>query len=172
MNLNKVMLIGRLGKKPEVNYVQPDLPVAKFSLATSEYYKDKSGNKIENTEWHNIVAWRALAKFAESYLDKGMLVYIEGKLQTRKWEAQDGSSRYSTDIITNSIQILEKREDRQGTQPAATPQIPESKTQVFVEKSATKPEIISPIMQTESDNNYGNEADGFELTDSENEPPF
>src|SRR5690554_7709604 len=99
MNLNKVMLIGRLGKKPEVNYIQPDLPVAKFSLATSEYYKDKTGAKIENTEWHNIVAWRGNAKFAENYLNKGMLVYIEGKIQTRRWESQDGTARYVTEIV-------------------------------------------------------------------------
>ena len=93
MYLNKVMLIGRLGKNPEVNYIQPDLPVAKFSLATSEYYKDKAGNKVENTEWHNIVAWRGTAKFIENYLNKGMLVYIEGKLQTRRWESQDEIGR-------------------------------------------------------------------------------
>jgi single-strand DNA-binding protein len=116
MNLNKVMLIGRLGKKPEVNYVQPDVPVARFSLATSEYYKSKEGDKIENTEWHNIVSWRNNAKFAESYLDKGMLVYIEGKLQTRKWDAQDGTTRYSTEIVTDQIKILEKREGRENAQ--------------------------------------------------------
>jgi single-strand DNA-binding protein len=114
MNLNKVMLIGRLGKKPEVNYVQPDVPVARFSLATSESYKSKEGDKVENTEWHNIVSWRNNAKFAESYLDKGMLVYIEGKLQTRKWDAQDGTTRYSTEIVTDQIKILEKREAREN----------------------------------------------------------
>lgn len=116
MNLNKVMLIGRLGKKPEVNYIQPDLPVAKFSLATSEYYKDKTGAKIENTEWHNIVAWRGNAKFAENYLNKGMLVYIEGKIQTRRWESQDGTARYVTEIVADILRILEKRENREFTQ--------------------------------------------------------
>lgn len=122
MNLNKVMLIGRLGKKPEVNYVQPDVPVARFSLATSETYKSKEGDKVENTEWHNIVSWRNNAKFAESYLDKGMLVFIEGKLQTRKWDAQDGTTRYSTEIVTDQIKILEKREGRDNAQyePRAT----------------------------------------------------
>jgi single-strand DNA-binding protein len=79
MNLNKVMLIGRLGKKPEVNYIKPDVPVARFSLATSESYKNKDGERVDTTEWHNIVAWRGNAKFAESYLDKGMLIYLEGK---------------------------------------------------------------------------------------------
>ncbi len=120
MNLNKVMLIGRLGKKPEVNYIQPDLPVAKFSLATSEYYKDKTGAKIENTEWHNIVAWRGNAKFAENYLNKGMLVYIEGKIQTRRWESQDGTARYVTEIVADILRILEKRENREFTQNSQT----------------------------------------------------
>ncbi|HNQ67881.1 MAG TPA: single-stranded DNA-binding protein [Bacteroidales bacterium] len=110
MNLNKVMLIGRLGKKPEVNYIKPDAPVARFSLATSETYKSKEGDKIETTEWHNIVAWRNNAKFAENYLDKGMLVYIEGKLQTRKWDAQDGGTRYTTEIVTDQIKILERKQ--------------------------------------------------------------
>lgn len=117
MNLNKVMLIGRLGKKPEVNYVQPDVPVARYSLATSESYKSKEGDKVETTEWHNIVSWRNNAKYAESYLDKGMLVYIEGKLQTRKWDAQDGTTRYTTEIVTDQIKILEKRESRENASP-------------------------------------------------------
>jgi single-strand DNA-binding protein len=109
MNLNKVLLIGRLGKKPDVNYIQPDLPVARFSLATTESYKSKEGERREVTEWHNIVAWRGTAKFAESYLDKGMLVYVEGKLQTRKWDAQDGSTRYTTEIVADQVKILEKK---------------------------------------------------------------
>ena len=117
MNLNKVMLIGRLGKKPEVNYVQPDVPVARYSLATSESYKSKEGDKVETTEWHNIVSWRNNAKYAELYLDKGMLVYIEGKLQTRKWDAQDGTTRYTTEIVTDQIKILEKRESRENASP-------------------------------------------------------
>lgn len=116
MYLNKVMLIGRLGKNPEVNYIQPDLPVAKFSLATSEYYKDKAGNKVENTEWHNIVAWRGTAKFIENYLNKGMLVYIEGKLQTRRWESQDGTARYVTEIVVDIIRVLERRDTRDYNQ--------------------------------------------------------
>jgi single-strand DNA-binding protein len=111
MNLNKVMLIGRLGKKPEVNYIKPDVPVARFSLATSESYKNKDGERVDTTEWHNIVAWRGNAKFAEAYLDKGMLIYLEGKLQTRKWDAQDGTTKYSTEIVTDNIKILERKSD-------------------------------------------------------------
>ena len=106
--LNKVQLIGRLGKKPEINYIQPDVPVARYTLATNESYKNKDGEWVEQTEWHNIVSWRNNAKYAESYLDKGMLIYIEGKLQTRTWE-KDGVVRYSTEIITNMIRLLEKK---------------------------------------------------------------
>lgn len=114
MNLNKVLLIGRLGKKPEVNYIQPDVPVARFSLATTEVYKTREGEKRETTEWHNIVVWRNTAKFAENYLDKGMLVYVEGKLQTRKWDGQDGATRYTTEIIADQIKILEKKSTSQS----------------------------------------------------------
>jgi single-strand DNA-binding protein len=114
MNLNKVMLIGRLGKKPEINYIQPDVPVARFSLATTEIFKTKDGERRETTEWHNIVAWRNSAKLAENYLDKGMLVFIEGKLQTRKWDGQDGATRYSTDIVVDQIRMLEKKGTQQN----------------------------------------------------------
>ncbi len=114
MNLNKVQLIGRLGKKPEVNYIKEDVPVAKFSLATSEQYKTRDGEKREVTEWHNIVAWRNTAKFCENYLDKGLLVYVEGKLQTRKWDGQDGVTKYSTEIVVDQIKILEKKNTPSG----------------------------------------------------------
>ncbi len=109
MNLNKVMLIGRLGKDPAVNYFKEDTAVARFSLATSETFKTKEGDKKELTEWHNIVAWRRTAKFCESYLNKGMLVYVEGKLQTRKWDDQNGATRYSTEIVADQIRILETK---------------------------------------------------------------
>jgi len=109
MNLNKALLIGRLGKDPEVNYIKPDTPVAKFSIATSESYKSRDGERKEITEWHNIVAWRNTAKYCESYLEKGMLIYVEGKIQTRKWEGKDGVTRYSTDIVADQIKILERK---------------------------------------------------------------
>lgn len=131
MNLNKALLIGRLGKAPEVNYIKPDTPVAKFSLATSETYKSREGDKKEVTEWHNIVAWRNTAKFCESYLEKGMLVYVEGKIQTRKWEGQDGVTRYSTDIVADQIKILE----RKGSTPSGDLQQAPAETQ-----AAQKPE--------------------------------
>jgi single-strand DNA-binding protein len=110
MNLNKVMLIGRLGKDPEMRHAGT-VPVVSFPLATSETYKDKSGNKQENTEWHNIVIWRNLAETAERFLKKGKLVYIEGRLKTRNWEDKDGNKRYTTEIVADNFIILEKRED-------------------------------------------------------------
>lgn len=116
MNLNKVLLIGRLGKDPEVNYYKPDSPIAKFPLATSEYYLGKNGEKIESTEWHNIVCWNNNAKFAEKYLSKGMLVYIEGRISTRKWEANDKTTRYSTEIVVQDIKILEKKSESRDTE--------------------------------------------------------
>jgi single-strand DNA-binding protein len=110
MNLNKVMLIGRIGKDPEVNYIKEDVPVARFSLATNESYK-KDGEWRDITEWHNVVAWRFTAKYCENNLKKGMLVYVEGKLQTRQWEGQDGNTRYTTEIVADQIRMLEKRGD-------------------------------------------------------------
>lgn len=111
MNLNKAMIIGRVGKDPEVNYVKEDLPVARFSVATNESYKGKDGEWRENTEWHNVVAWRNRAKYCETAIRKGSLVFIEGKLQTRQWEGQDGNKRYTTEIVADTIRSLEKKSD-------------------------------------------------------------
>ncbi len=111
MNLNKVMLIGRVGKDPEINYVKEDLPLARFPLATNESYKTKDGDWRDITEWHNILAWRYTAKLCENNLKKGMLIYLEGKLQTRQWEGQDGNKRYTTEIVADSIKILEKKQE-------------------------------------------------------------
>lgn len=147
MNLNKVMLIGRLGKKPEINYIKPDVPVANFSIATSETYKTKEGDKREITEWHNIVAWRFTAKFAENYLDKGMLVYIEGKLQTRKWDGQDGLTRYSTEIVTDQIKILEKKSTQNTENNYQKPEQTQSQQSPQQEDpfSETSPELNAGI---------------------------
>lgn len=149
MNLNKVMLIGRLGKKPEVNYIKPDVPVARFPLATSETYKSKEGDKREVTEWHNITAWRFTAKFCENFLDKGMLVYIEGKLQTRKWDGQDGVTRYATDIVADNIKILEKRATQDSNTEYSQQQQEEPKQQqdIMAEDpfTNTSPELNSDI---------------------------
>lgn len=105
MSLNKVMLIGRLGKDPETRYMTSGEAVTNATLATSENWKDKSGEKQEKTEWHNLVFYRRLAEIAGEYLKKGSQVYIEGKLQTRKYE-KDGVTRYTTEIIVNEMTML------------------------------------------------------------------
>lgn len=112
--INKVILIGNLGKDPEVRHLESGSVVAKFSVATNENYRDKSGEWQTITEWHNIVAWRGLAERAEKSLKKGMQVYVEGKLSTRKWQDQNGNDRYTTDVVANLLRILEKRENSDG----------------------------------------------------------
>jgi single-strand DNA-binding protein len=113
MGINKVILLGNVGRDPEVQYVKEDVPVTRFSLATSETYKDKNGEKITTTEWHNIVLWRGLAKIAEKYVKKGDQLYIEGKITTRNYE-KDGQTKYFTEIIASNMQML-GRSSGQGT---------------------------------------------------------
>ncbi len=108
--INKVILVGNLGKDPEVRHLEGDVSVARFTLATSESYKDKSGNKVEQTEWHNIVVWRGLADVAEKYLKKGSTIYLEGKIKTRSYD-KDGSKHYTTDIIADSFTMLGGKKD-------------------------------------------------------------
>jgi single-strand DNA-binding protein len=104
--VNKVILVGNLGKDPEVRHLESGNSVAHFTLATNEYYKDKQGNRVERTEWHNISAWRGLAELAEKYLKKGTQVYIEGKLRTRQYQDKDQQTRYITEIIADEISLL------------------------------------------------------------------
>ncbi len=104
--INKVILVGNLGKDPEVRYLDNGVAVANFSLATTENYKNKQGERVSQTEWHNIVLWRGLAEVAEKYLKKGASVYIEGKIKTRKWEDKDGNNRYSTEILGDNMTML------------------------------------------------------------------
>lgn len=121
MSVNKVILIGRCGKPVEVR-TAGESKVATFTLATTEKYKDsKTGEWKENTEWHNIVCWRSTAELAEKYVQKGMLLYIEGKLRTRSWDDKDGNKRYVTEIIADGIQFLERKQDSQSA-PASAPQ--------------------------------------------------
>ncbi len=118
--VNKVILIGNLGADPEVRHLQNGAAVANFRIATSETYKDKTtGEKREQTEWHNIVAWRGLAEITEKYLRKGSKVYIEGKLRTRKWE-KDGIDRYTTEIQADEMTLLDRPTERaEGAAPLA-----------------------------------------------------
>ncbi|MEE9332433.1 MAG: single-stranded DNA-binding protein [Methylophilaceae bacterium] len=112
-SVNKVILVGNLGRDPEVRYMPNGEAVCNFSIATTENWKDKSGVKQEKTEWHNIVMYRRLAEIAGEYLKKGRPVYVEGRLQTRKWE-KDGVTRYSTEIIGDQMQMLGSRNDSGG----------------------------------------------------------
>lgn len=106
--VNKVILVGRLGRDPEVKYTPSGVAVANFSMATSEEWKDKdTGEKKERTEWHRIVAWRRLGEICGEYLRKGSQIYIEGKLQTRDWEDRDGNKRYTTEIVAQNMQMLD-----------------------------------------------------------------
>jgi single-strand DNA-binding protein len=107
--LNKVTLIGNLGKDPEVQTLEGNIKVAKFSLATSESYKDDKGQTHSHTEWHSIVLWRGLAELAEKYTRKGSLVYIEGKNKTRSYDDKQGVKRYVTEIIAEEILLLDKK---------------------------------------------------------------
>ena len=109
--VNKVILVGNLGKDPEVKYLDNGVAVANFSLATTENYKNKKGERVSQTEWHNIVLWRGLAEVAEKYLKKGASIYVEGKIKTRKWEDKDANTRYNTEILADSMTMLGGKKD-------------------------------------------------------------
>lgn len=110
--VNKVILVGNLGKDPEVRHLESGVAVANFTLATSESYKDRtSGERKTQTEWHNIVLWRGLAEVAEKYLKKGNQIYIEGKIRTRSWEDQEGNTRYTTEVVGDNMTMLGSKND-------------------------------------------------------------
>lgn len=109
--INKVILVGNLGKDPELKYLEGNIARANFSIATSEFHKDKSGNKVEQTEWHNVVVWRSMAESAEKLLKKGTQVYLEGKLQTRQWIDKDGHKRNITEVVGESFLVLQRKEN-------------------------------------------------------------
>ena len=125
MSLNKVMLIGNVGKDPIVRHLENGTPVASFSLATTERFKDKSGKERELTEWHNIVCWRNLAELAEKYIQKGMHLYIEGRLRNSSWE-KDGQKYNVTEIVAEELQFLSKRENK-AEKPTTSADIPVQK---------------------------------------------
>ncbi|OSZ79439.1 single-stranded DNA-binding protein [Chitinophagaceae bacterium IBVUCB1] len=109
--VNRVMLIGNLGRDPDLQYLEGNIAVAKFPLATTETFKDKSGNLVSQTEWHTVVLWRGLAELAQKYLHKGSLVFIEGRLRTRTWEDKDKNRRFSTEIVGDNLVMLDKRKE-------------------------------------------------------------
>lgn len=130
-SVNKVILVARLGSDPEIRYTPSGAPVANFSVATNEKWTSKDGEKNERTEWHRIVAWNKLAEICGEYLSKGRQVYIEGKLQTRKWEDRDGNTRYTTEVVAREIVFLggggeksSKPESDYGPPPAQDDETP------------------------------------------------
>jgi single-strand DNA-binding protein len=115
MSVNKVILVGHVGQDPEVRYLDNGIPVCTIRMATSEVYKNKSGERVTTTEWHNVVLWRGLAEVAEKYVKKGSQIYIEGKLRTRSWDDKDKNKRYTTEIVADVMQLLGKRTDEPGS---------------------------------------------------------
>ncbi|MBS1615939.1 MAG: single-stranded DNA-binding protein [Bacteroidetes bacterium] len=109
--VNKVTLIGNLGKDPEIQYLEGNIAVAKFPLATTESFKDRSGQMLSQTEWHTVVLWRGLAELALRFLHKGSLVYIEGRLRTRHWEDKEHNKRSATEVVGENLVMLDKRKD-------------------------------------------------------------
>lgn len=112
--VNRVMLIGNLGKDPHIDFLEGNIGVAKFPLATTETYKDRNGKLVSQTEWHTVVLWRGLADLASKYLHKGSLVYIEGRLRTRSWEDREGNKKFATEVVGDNLIMLEKRGDGQN----------------------------------------------------------
>ncbi|MGH9433666.1 MAG: single-stranded DNA-binding protein [Terriglobia bacterium] len=119
-SVNKVILIGRLGKDPEVKYTQGGSPVAKFSIATDEVFKDRAGEQQRRTEWHNIVAWNKLAEICGEYLTKGKQVYIEGSIRSRQWEDQSGNKRTAYEIVARDMKMLGSKADSERAAASAS----------------------------------------------------
>ncbi len=120
-SVNKAIVVGNLGKDPEIRYTQNNTPVCTFSVATTDRWTDQQGNPQERTEWHRIVAWAKLAEICEKYLHKGKQVYIEGSMQTREWEDQNGNKRYTTEIKAREMQMLGTKADRDAQQGGGDP---------------------------------------------------
>ncbi|MBA7686137.1 Single-stranded DNA-binding protein [subsurface metagenome] len=128
MSVNKAILVGFVGNDPEVRYLDSGTPVANFRLATSENYTNKAGEKVSQTEWHNIVLWRGLAEVAEKYVKKGTQIYIEGRIRTRAWDDRDGNKRYTTEIVADNMQMMGKRGDSSSDTSSVQGSVSESTT--------------------------------------------
>lgn len=118
--VNRVMLIGNLGKDPDVQVLEGNIAVAKFPLATTETFKDRSGKLVSQTEWHTVVLWRGLAELAQKYLHKGSLVYIEGRLRTRSWDDKEGHRKFATEVVGDNLIMLDKRTDSSSSMHSDT----------------------------------------------------
>ena len=147
--INKVTLVGNLGKDPEVRHLENGTIVARLALATNENYKDKNDEWQTITEWHNIVAWRGLANYSERRLKKGNIVYVEGKLTTRKWQDKDGNDRYNTEVVANVIKSLERRDPNEAANFKAGGDA--MKTVADPTKPAAVPEAAKKTVEPTSD---------------------
>ena len=148
MSVNKVILVGNVGKDPETRYLEGGTAVCSFSLATSETYRNKDGEKVTTTEWHNVVLWRGLAEVAEKYVKKGSQLFIEGRIRTSSWDDRDRNKRYTTEIIGDNMQMLGKRPD-EGSQ--AAPSAPQT--------SASQP-AQGENTRADNSNDHGETSDG------------
>jgi len=134
--VNKVVLIGNVGKDPEIQILEGNLVVAKFPLATTENHKDKNGNMVSHTEWHTVVLWRGLAELAQKFLHKGSMIYVEGRIRYRSWEDKDKIKRSNTEIVADNFVMLDKRKEQEGRG-----ELPESQEDLF--KLEDNPDSIS-----------------------------
>ena len=146
MSLNKVLLIGNVGKDPEIRHLQGGAAVATITLATSERYRDRNGETREMTEWHTVIAWRQLAELAENYIRKGSQIYVEGRIRSRSWDDQNGQKRYVTEIQADTIQLLGRRGDNPAAQqgPAPAPQQPRYNQPAYGGSPAPQPTPQQP----------------------------
>lgn len=158
--INKVILIGNLGKDPEVRVLESGTKVAKFPMATNESYRDKNNEWQTITEWHNVILWRYLAESAERQLKKGSLVYVEGKLTHRKYQDKDGNDRYVTEVVANTMRALDRR-DNQGGSP-----FPEEEDDPFASRSTSTSTSDSSVSPTST------EPSGTDNSDDEDDLPF
>jgi single-strand DNA-binding protein len=146
MSVNKVILVGNVGKDPEIRYLEGGTAVCSFPMATSETYRNRDGERVTNTEWHNIVLWRGLAEIAERYVKKGSQLFIEGKIRTRSWDDKDGNKRYTTEIIADNMQMLGRRADdsTDSAAPSAKPAEQPANNTTETEKTDPEDPITGP----------------------------
>ena len=147
--VNRVMLIGNLGRDPDVQYLEGNIAVAKFPLATTETFKDRAGKLISQTEWHTVVLWRGLAELAQKYLHKGSLVYIEGRLRTRSWEDKEGNKKFATEVVGDNLIMLDKRADSSHS-PSSSHSTHSPNTSSHSENEGFPGADIPPISDTPS----------------------
>jgi len=142
-SVNKAILVGNLGRDPELRYTPSGKAVAKFSIATVEKWKTGDGEKQEKTEWHNVVAWGRLAEICGQYLKKGSPVYIEGRIETRKWDDKDGNKRNATEIVANQLQMLGKKSDSEA--PASAPPAESAQPAASPDNTGSQPPQQEPV---------------------------